>query len=134
MTDERVAFFQTRYDPRRAVADRRVERRALGRAEGVNGYTTVDEARRLGDLLELAPGSRLLDVGAGRGWPGTYLARTCGCAAVLTDLPVDALCQGRQVAEERGVAGRVGTVCAEGGRLPFRAGVFDAVVHADVLC
>ena len=33
----------------------------------VKGYTTRDEARRMAILMELQPGRRLLDVGAGAG-------------------------------------------------------------------
>jgi hypothetical protein len=38
--------------------------------------------------LGLGPGRRLLDVGAGYGWPGRYLARETRCTVILTDLPL----------------------------------------------
>jgi SAM-dependent methyltransferase len=100
----------------------------------VKGYTTRDEARRMAMLLDLQPGRRLLDVGAGAGWPGLYFAKETGCDAVLVDLPLHEL----QVATERAVRDQISDRCrmavAEGSRLPFRDGSFDAVSHSEVLC
>jgi hypothetical protein len=67
-------------------AVREVERRALGSDFGADGYTTRAEADELGRMLGLGPGHRLLDVGAGYGWPGLYLARETRCTVILTDL------------------------------------------------
>ncbi len=47
-------------------------------ATGTN-WTMRHEARLAGELLQLGPGKRLLEVGAGSGWPGLYLAGTTGC-------------------------------------------------------
>ena len=55
----------------------------------VKGYTTRDEARQMSMLLGLQPGNRLLDVGAGAGWPGLYFAKETGCDVVLVDLPLN---------------------------------------------
>jgi SAM-dependent methyltransferase len=111
-----------------------MERRPCGCDYEVKGYTTRDEARRMAMLLDLQPGRRLLDVGAGAGWPGLYYAKETGCDAVLVDLPL----HGLQVATERAVRDRISDRCrmavAEGSRLPFRDGSFDAVSHSEVLC
>ena len=100
----------------------------------VKGYTTRDEARQMAMLLGLQPGIRLLDVGAGAGWPGLYFARETGCDAVLVDLPLHEL----QVATEKASRDRISDRCrvavAEGSRLPFRDASFDAVSHSEVLC
>ena len=56
-----------------------IERRVCGSDHGATSWTTVAEARRVADLLRLGPGERLLDIGAGSGWPGLYLATTTGC-------------------------------------------------------
>lgn len=112
----------------------RVEWEVVGADFGSNGYTTVAQADDLARRLGLRPGVRLLDLGCGRGWPGLYLARRTGCEVVLADLPLDGLrCAAARAAEE-GLGGRCGVVLAEGGRLPFASGSFDAVVHTDVLC
>ena len=105
--------------------------RALGVAYGSTGYTTRAQADRIAGHLALAPGVRLADIGAGSGWPGVYFASTTGCTVVGTDLPVDGL-RGRRHAPPRPC--RAGYVVASGKRQPLRSGVFDAVVHTDVLC
>ena len=58
-----------------------VERGVCGCDYGATSWTTVDEARRIIPLLGLRPGRRLLDIGAGSGWPGLYLAGQTGCPA-----------------------------------------------------
>jgi len=131
---EKLEYFREQYDRGRSEVARRVERLAFGQDVGGNGYTTVAEAHRLSEALELSTDSLLLDLGAGRGWPGTYLGWTSGCRFVLSDLPADALRQARDYAEVRGVSSQSSAVRAEGTALPFGPHSFDAVVHADVLC
>ena len=85
-------------------------------------------------LLGLQPGVRLLDVGAGAGWPGLYLAKQSGCDAVLVDLPLT----GVRIAAERtakdGMSDRCRFAVADGAQMPFRDGGFDVVSHSDILC
>ena len=124
---DNAEHFEQKYAVSRGRAERRIEEAALGQAVGVNGYTTVAEAQTLCDHLALTPNSALLDVGAGRGWPGAHVARASGCRSVSTDMPWDALL----TAQARGVTE---VVAAHGETLPFGRAVFDGVVHADVLC
>jgi hypothetical protein len=85
------AFFEANYSRQRTGAAGQVERVALGHEVGLNGYTTVPEAQVLSDQLVLLPGNFLLDVGAGRGWPGPYVAQVHGARLISTDIPLDAL-------------------------------------------
>ncbi len=126
--------FREQYERTRSEAGRQVERLVLGHEVGLNGYTTVDQAQRLSECLNLSPDSVLLDLGAGRGWPGTYLGWSTQCRVVLSDIPVEALKQARTYAEGRGISRLVSCVCAEGMTLPFDHDCFDGVVHADVFC
>jgi ubiquinone/menaquinone biosynthesis C-methylase UbiE len=84
--------------------------------------------------LQLRPGVRLLEVGAGCGWPGLYLAKMSGCDIALVDLPL----AGLRIAAERAVKDCISGACwiavADAATLPFRGGSFDAVSHSDVLC
>jgi len=111
-----------------------VEQQVIGAVWGVNGYTTRDQADVLGDRLVLSPASRVLDLGAGRGWPGLYLASRHGCRVALTDLPYEGLAIAMTSARERGIATLATAAMASARDLPFRAALFDAVVHTDVLC
>src|SRR5207245_449434 len=106
----------------------------LGCDYGGTSWTTRREAERIGQMLQLRPGMRLLDVGAGAGWPGLFLAQQHGCEAILTDLPLSGL----RIALERATCDslreRCSAVAADGASLPFVAASFDAVTHSDVLC
>ncbi len=110
-----------------------VQREVIGADVGANGYTTVAQADVLAERLALRPEDRLLDIGAGRGWPSVYLANKTGCAAVLTDLPAVALREAVVRAGRQRVRGRCAFVLASGATLPFQRCSFDAIVHTDVL-
>ncbi len=118
----------------RSVAMRDLERSVCGCDYGSTSWTTRREAERIAQLLELRPTARLLDVGAGSGWPGLYLAQLTGCNVVLVDLPLAAL----RIALERATADcmfqHCGVVAADGAALPFKDASFDALSHSDVLC
>ena len=113
---------------------REVERRALGSDFGADGYATRTEVDELARILRLGPGQRLLDVGAGQGWPGLYLARETGCTAIVTDVPFDGLAAASRRADRDGIAKRAWAIVAGGDRLPLRPASVDAVIHTDVLC
>ena len=109
-----------------------VEIEVFGEACGIDGYTTPAEARTIARALRLRPGQRALDLGSGRGWPGVRIAELSGAHVVLSDLPRDGLVSALQRAGTLDV--RCSAVVASADALPFRAGMFDAIVHTDVLC
>ena len=134
--DERWASdnFKRRYRIATSGVLATIEQQVIGGTWGANGYTTRAQAHELGERLHLAHGQRLCDLGAGRGWPGLYLVQQFGCDAVLCDLPREGLVAAAHTAGERGLAGRASMIVASARALPLRSAVFDAVVHADVLC
>lgn len=105
----------------------------LGSDYQANGYTTMAQADLLGDVLELQPGQRLLDLGAGCGWPGLYLASRHGCSVVSIDPVAEGVGTARRRAGSDGLADRVLTLVGEGLHLPLPPRSVDAVVHTDVL-
>ena len=127
-------WFAERYRVAPAEVSRRIELAVLGGDWGANGYTTMVQADRLARELGLRPGGRLLDLGAGRGWPGLYLAAATGCQVVLADVPVEGLRVAAARARREELAGRAAPVAATARALPFTPGSFDAIVHTDVLC
>jgi ubiquinone/menaquinone biosynthesis C-methylase UbiE len=126
--------FEARYRIKPTDVTRQIERAVIGGDWGANGYTTKEQADRLGRELALGPHSTLLDLGAGRGWPGLYLASTTGCRVVMADVPAEGLETAMGRARVEGLAGRASAVICSARHLPFAAGSVDAVVHTDVLC
>ena len=61
--------FDATYAAGQSPVMRAVERSVCGCDYGATSWTTVNEAQRIGDALALAPGLRLLEIGAGSGWP-----------------------------------------------------------------
>jgi SAM-dependent methyltransferase len=118
----------------RSAAMRDLERCVCGCAYGSTSWTTRQEAGRIAQLLELRPGAKLLDVGAGTGWPGLYLAQLTGCDVVVADLPLAALRIALERAAADSLSQRCGVVAADGAALPFKDASFDALSHSDVLC
>ncbi len=129
--DEVLERFSKRYAADSTAAGLLVERRVIGANVGANGYTTLAQADRLVDSLDLSPKSRLLDLGCGRGWPGLHVAARSGCRAVLIDVPEPAI----RTAQRRsaGASNRVSVARASATHPPFAAGSFDAICHADTL-
>jgi SAM-dependent methyltransferase len=114
-----------------------IERAVCGCDYGCTSWTTRQEADDVGKILALGPGVRFLEIGAGSGWPGLYLAKRTGCEAALIDLPLEGLLAARDRAERDGISGAVRIVQADGAALPFPGGDFggfDAIYHSDVLC
>jgi len=101
---------------------------------GSTSGTTRREAEHIAELLELRPGVKLLDAGAGSGWPGLYFARLTGCDIVLVDIPLAPL----RIARERSIADALSPRCeaiaANAAALPFKDSSFDALSHSDLLC
>ncbi len=111
-----------------------LERSVLGCDYGGTSWTTRIEADRIARLLELDPDVRLLDVGAGAGWPALYLAKISGCDITVSDVPMSGLRAALRRASTDGLASRCRAVAADGAKLPFADGSFDAITHNDVLC
>ena len=126
--------FGQRYGVSGGAAPRAAELEALGCDYSASGYTTREQADGLGRLLELGPGSVLLDIGAGCGWPGLYLARAFGCSVISVDPILEGVSAARDRIGTDGIGSRALALLATGEQLPIRAGSIDAIVHADVMC
>ncbi len=126
--------FESFYVMAQSPVMQRIERRVCGCDYGGNSWTTRAEAEEMIGRLALAPGKRLLDLGAGSGWPGLYLSARSGCDVALVDLPLSGLRIARQRADDDGTSGQVWAAVADAAALPFADASFDAVSHSDLLC
>src|SRR2546421_11561297 len=113
---------------------REIERCVRGSDYGATSWTTCEQAEQAAARLALMPGLRLLELGAGSGWPALFLATLTGCDVVLTDLPLSGLRIARERASRDGLDSRSSVLAADGAALPFADHSFDCIHHADVLC
>lgn len=126
--------FERDYEIAQAPLMREIERRVRGSDYGATSWATREQVQRSVDRLSLRPGLRLLDIGAGSGWPALFLATLSGCDVVLTDLPLSGQRMARQRATRDGLSGRCRVLGTDGAALPFPDRLFDRAHHADVLC
>lgn len=131
---EMLAQFDQSYERMRAPAMMAIERRVCGCDYGGTSWTTREEAELLAKTLGLDGNKRLLEIGAGAGWPALYLAKLTGCAAILTDLPPAGLRLAENRAALDGLDRRCHIVRADGADLPLDRASVDAISHSDVLC
>ncbi len=94
----------------------------------------VGLTERLGDLLQLRPGSGVLDVAAGRGTSALALAGRFGCHVVGIDLSPANVLAARKQATLTGLARSTSFEVADAEVLPFAAGEFDAVICECAFC
>lgn len=111
-----------------------IERQVCGCDFGGNSWTTREHADDQIRMLGLDAGTEIIDLGAGSGWPGLYMAKQSGCKVTLVDLPEIGLRLAAERADEEGLSGRVATRVADAADLPYPAASFDAISHSDLLC
>ena len=99
-----------------------------------NSWTTRNQANMMIEHLRLRASHDLLDIGAGAGWPGLYLALQTGCAVTLLDLPEIGLRLAEARAEADGMASQLSIVQGDAADMPFPSESFSAISHSDVLC
>ena len=126
--------FEEIYERGQLPVIKEIERRVFGSDYGANSWTTRAEADAICRFLELRSGHRLLDVGAGTGWPGLYMAKRSGCDIALVDLPRAALGVAVDRAVQDQLSDRSWASVADAASLPFGKAIFDAVSHSDILC
>jgi len=99
-----------------------------------NSWTTRGEADVMIERLRLMASHNLLDIGAGAGWPGLYLALQTGCRVTLLDLPETGLRLAEARAKADGMTSQLSAVHGDATDMPFPSKNFKAISHSDVLC
>ena len=126
--------FEAFYDQARTPVMAAIEVSVCGCDFGGSSWTTRAQAEQMAQHLKLRPGMRLLELGAGSGWPGLYLALATGCDVALVDIPLNGLRIAADRAAGEGLAGGVAVVAADASVLPFPDAGFNAISHSDLLC
>ncbi len=134
MATDEIERFRERYSVSHEEALLAAEMDTLDSDYQANGYTTRAQADEIGDVLGLAPGQVLLDLGAGCGWPGLYLAARHGCAVVSLDPVIEGVVVARHRSVADGLSARAWAIQSRADAIPLRPRSVDAVVHADVRC
>lgn len=99
-----------------------------------SSWSTRDEADLVLKHLQLRKSSKLLELGAGAGWPGLHLAKESGCSVTLLDLPETGIALARERAEKDGISQQVEAVVADASNVPYAPRTFSAINHSDLLC
>jgi ubiquinone/menaquinone biosynthesis C-methylase UbiE len=89
---------------------------------------------RLGQILNLTPRTRVLDVAAGKGTSAIFLAERFGCEVVGIDYGRRNVEEADRTADDRGLREKVSFQRADAERLPFDDGSFDAIVCECAFC
>lgn len=126
--------FAKRYGLTGTTAEMATEFETLGSDYQANGYTTMEQANHLRDVLELQPGEVLVDLGSGCGWPGLYLARSTGCAVISIDPVTEGCATANRRLISDGLVAPSAAIRGDAESIPIRPTSVDAVVHGDLLC
>lgn len=89
---------------------------------------------RLGQLLDLTPGSRVLDAASGKGASALLIAQRFGCTVVGVDLSTQNVAHATAEADRLGLAGRVTFEVGDAERLPLDAASVEAVICECAFC
>jgi ubiquinone/menaquinone biosynthesis C-methylase UbiE len=89
---------------------------------------------RVGELLNLAPGSRVLDVACGKGAPACFLAERFGCHVLGIDYGSQNVADAVQLASAKGLSPLVRFESGDAEGLPFSDGSFDAIICECAFC
>lgn len=133
-TDDPRCDFAGHFERSHLPAVKALEREVLGCDYGGTSWTTRAQVDHIAHSLGLGPGVKLLEIGCGSGWPGLLLASMMGCDVTLLDMPVNALKQAAERADEDRITEKIRIIAGSGSALPFVDASFTRLSHSDVLC
>jgi ubiquinone/menaquinone biosynthesis C-methylase UbiE len=90
--------------------------------------TSPEKIRRLGETLALGPGSRVLDVAAGRGGPALLLAREFGCRITCVERAPEFTAAARERVEEARLGALIEIVEADAAAVDYERSAYDAAL------
>jgi ubiquinone/menaquinone biosynthesis C-methylase UbiE len=108
-----------------------IVRRLLGESFHPGGTVLTE---RLGVLLDLSPGSMVLDAASGNGTSALFLAQRFGCHVVGVDLGAENVARATAEASRLGLADRVRFQVGDAEKLPLNDSEVEAVVCECAFC
>jgi SAM-dependent methyltransferase len=131
---EPVGFYRSTYGNFGTEVLAAVRAETYDRDIGQNSWLTAQEQERFGRDLELAPGTRLLEVACGSGGPALFLASTFGVHVTGIDINAAGVAAANAASAERGQSGiATFTTVDASAPLPFADESFDAVQCIDAI-
>ncbi len=94
----------------------------------------VQLTSRLGEVLQLTPNARVLDVASGKGTSAIHLAETFGCTVVGVDFGQENVREANEIAVSKALSARVRFQQGDAERLPFEDASFDAIICECAFC
>ncbi len=88
-----------------------------------------DLSKRIGELVQFTPTTRVLDVSSGKGAFACFYAREYGARITGLEFNPDFVDLARSRAQEEGVADKIEFKVGDSRNLPFQDGEFDVVVN-----
>src|SRR6476469_10137796 len=101
--DEDPTIFYSTYANFEESVLAQVRAETFGEDIGQFSWLTADEFRRFFHLLDLGPGSDVLDVACGSGGPALFMARTTGCQVTGIDINENGITTANQMAQAQGM-------------------------------
>jgi SAM-dependent methyltransferase len=131
----RVDLYNSAYENYESDAYRKVRIETYGEDLGQTSWVTTEESNEIPALLELGPGSQVLEIGSGSGRYALRIAETTRCHVVGLDINANGIRNANELARHKNLDSLVRfEQCDVSKELPFGNETFDAAFANDVLC
>ncbi len=128
-----VDLYNNSYSNYETDVYRQIRLATYGEDLGQTSWVTNEESREIPQMLDLAPGSCVLEIGCGSGRYAVQIAETAGCRVVGVDINADGLRNGNALAHARNLSDRARFEdCDASQGLPYPDASFDATFANDV--
>jgi SAM-dependent methyltransferase len=94
----------------------------------IQNPTSPEKIRRLGELLRLGPGDRVLDVASGKGGPAIILAETFGCRIVAVERAPEFVEAARERVAQIALDSLIEVIEHDASEFPLEPDAFDAAL------
>lgn len=132
---EKADLYNTSYGNYADEMYRQIRVETYGEDLGQTSWMSLDEFRKIIQLLEVNQSSRVLEIGSGSGGSALHLAETVGCRVVGVDVNEAGVKNGNALAKSRNLEALARfDRCDAGKPLPFDDESFDAIYSNDAIC